>query len=77
MPIVIGPCYEKHKEVVDLVKLKGCKVVANQNEFSAIFTRLKESKAHRMEMGDINATFIKENIGATEVIMKYIKTNLN
>ena len=77
VPIVIGPCYEKHKEVVDLVKLKGCKVVANQNEFSAIFTRLKESKAHRMEMGDINATFIKENIGATEVIMKYIKTNLN
>ena len=77
VPIVIGPCYEKHKEVVDLVKLKGCKVVANQNEFSAIFTRMKESKAHRMEIGDINATFIKENIGATEVIMKYIKTNLN
>lgn len=77
VPIVIGPFYQKYKEVVDLVELKGCKVITNQNEFSAIFTKMKESKAYRMEVGDINATFIEENIGATQAIMKYIKTKLN
>ena len=76
VPIVIGPAYKKYKEVVDLVTLNGCKVIANQNEFSAIFTKLKENVRYRKQLGQINQHFIKENIGATEATMKYINSQL-
>ncbi|MBL4643009.1 MAG: 3-deoxy-D-manno-octulosonic acid transferase [Flavobacteriaceae bacterium] len=76
VPIVIGPQYKKYKEVVDLVALNGCKVIANQNEFSAIFTRLKENENYRKQLGQINTDFIKENIGATKATMKYINSQL-
>jgi len=76
VPIVIGPAYKKYKEVVDLVALKGCKVIANKNEFSTIFTKLKENENYRSQLGKINTQFIKENIGATKATMKYINTQL-
>ena len=77
VPIVIGPYYKKYKEVVDLVQLEGCKVVSNQKEFSTIFTQLKQEKEYRVRVGNLNAKFIRENIGATQVAMKYIRTKLN
>jgi 3-deoxy-D-manno-octulosonic-acid transferase len=77
VPIVIGPAYKKYKEVVDLVALKGCEVIANQKEFSTIFTKLKEDENYREQLGQINKQFIKENIGATQATMKYINSQLN
>jgi 3-deoxy-D-manno-octulosonic-acid transferase len=77
VPIVIGPEYKKYKEVVDLVALKGCKVIANQQEFSAIFTKLKSGKDYREQLGEINQNFIKNNVGATDLILKYINQKLN
>jgi 3-deoxy-D-manno-octulosonic-acid transferase len=76
VPIVIGPAYKKYKEIVDLVALNGCKVIANQNEFSAIFTKLKENVSYRKQLGQINTRFIKDNIGATKATMKYINSQL-
>jgi len=76
VPIVIGPAYKKYKEVVDLVALNGCKVIANQNEFSTIFTKLKEGLGYRKQLGQINQHFIKENIGATKATMNYINSQL-
>jgi 3-deoxy-D-manno-octulosonic-acid transferase len=76
VPIVIGPAYKKYKEVVDLVVLKGCKVIANQNEFSTIFTKLKEDESYRKQLAQINQHFIKENTGATKATMKYINSQL-
>jgi len=77
LPIVIGPTYKKYKEVVDLVALKGCKVIADQVQFSAIFTRLKADVSYREKTGQINKKYIQENIGATGVIMKYVHEKLN
>ena len=76
VPIVIGPAYKKYKEVVDLVALNGCKVIANQSEFSAIFTKLKEDKDYRNQLAQINKNFIKDNIGATNATMNYINNQL-
>jgi 3-deoxy-D-manno-octulosonic-acid transferase len=76
VPIVIGPAYKKYKEVVDLVALNGCKVIANQNEFSTIFTKLKEDEDYRNQLAQINKHFIKDNIGATQTTMKYINKQL-
>jgi 3-deoxy-D-manno-octulosonic-acid transferase len=77
VPIIIGPAYKKYKEVVDLVALNGCKVIENQKEFSAIFTKLNSDKEFRKELGKINQNFIKNNIGATEKTIKYINQKLN
>jgi len=77
VPIVIGPAYKKYKEVVDLVALNGCKVIVNQKEFSTIFTKLKSDKDYREQIGSINQNFIKEHIGATDRILKFINQKLN
>ena len=76
VPIVIGPEYKKYKEVVDLVALGGCKVIANQEEFSAIFTKINSDKKYRNQLSEINKNFIKNNTGATNSVMKYINSQL-
>jgi 3-deoxy-D-manno-octulosonic-acid transferase len=77
VPIVIGPEYKKYKEVVDLVDLDGCKVITNQQEFSNTFLQLKSDQNYRNQLGEINQSYIKNNIGATEKIITYINQKLN
>lgn len=72
IPIVIGPQFDKFREAVELVELKGCLSVNNQEEFSSIFNQLKTDEDFRTKTGTINDQYIKENIGATAQIMEYI-----
>jgi 3-deoxy-D-manno-octulosonic-acid transferase len=76
VPIVIGPEYSKFKEALDLVELKGCISVNNQEEFSSIFNRLKTDQGYRNETGEINQNYIQQNKGATKTIMNYIEQKL-
>ena len=76
VPIVIGTEYKKHNEVVDLVALKGCISIANQQEFSSIFTKFNQDENFRKSTGKINKVYIENNIGATEKTMNYLKTQL-
>lgn len=77
VPIVIGPEYSKFKEAVDLVDLKGCISVSNQEEFSAIFDRFKSDKEFRTTTGKINSEYIQQNKGATKKIMNYVDKKLS
>ncbi|MFY0602542.1 MAG: 3-deoxy-D-manno-octulosonic acid transferase [Flavobacteriaceae bacterium] len=77
VPIVIGNVYDKFKEAIDLVALKGAISIKNQSTFSAIFTKLREDSGFRNETGEICANYIKQNVGATSEIMKYIYKELN
>lgn len=76
VPIVIGNKYSKFKEAVDLVDLKGCISISNQKEFSAIFTKLKSEENYRKQKGNINKEYIQDNLGTTQLIMNYLKTQL-
>lgn len=76
VPIAIGPKFSKFKEAKDLVELKGCISVNNQDEFSGIFQRFKEDADFRKKTGEINQKYIQQNKGATEKIMKYINEKL-
>lgn len=76
IPIVIGHEYSKFKEAVDLVALKGCISVRNEQEFSSIFKELNSNEIFRKETGSINDSYIKKNIGATTQIMNYINKQL-
>ena len=76
IPIVIGSEYYKFKEAIDLVSLKGCISVQNQSTFSSTFRMLKNDLNYRKEMGKVNKTYIKKNIGATAQIMHYINNQI-
>jgi len=77
IPIVIGNKFEKFKEAKDLVALKGCVSVNNQEEFSRIFHQLKKDEIFREITGNINKKYIQDNIGATEIIMNYVSKKID
>ena len=70
IPIVIGPEFRKFQEAVNLVSLKGCISVKNQNEFSKAFDQLKKDVNFREKTGKINYNYIQENKGATAQIFR-------
>jgi 3-deoxy-D-manno-octulosonic-acid transferase len=76
IPVVIGNKYHKFKEAVDLVKIGGCLSIKNQEELTANFINLREDKNFRKLTGVINKKYIEDNLGATELVMNYLKTKL-
>ena len=77
IPVVIGHKYDKFKEAIDLVELKGCFSIKNQKEFDTIFDKLIQEETFRRSSGKIAGDYIQENYGATDKIIAYIKTMLN
>jgi len=73
IPVVIGNKYDKFKEAVDLVSLKGCISISNHQEFSTTFTKLKSDEGFRISTGNINKKYIQDHLGATKLIMNYLK----
>ena len=76
IPVVIGNKYNKFKEAVDLVKIGGCISIKNKEEFSQTFINFKEEENFRKLTGVINKRYIKDNLGATKLIMNFLKTQL-
>ena len=76
IPIVIGNQYKKFKEALDLVALKGCISISNQEEFSSIFIKLHADENYRKTVGEKNKQYIQQNLGATRLIMNYLKITL-
>lgn len=76
IPVVIGNKYNKFKEAVDLVKIGGCISIKNKEEFTESLIKLKKDKNLRKLSGVINNRYIKDNLGATKLIMNYLKTQL-
>ena len=76
IPVLIGNKYNKFKEAVDLVKIGGCISIENQDEFTQNLINLKNDENFRNLTGTINKRYIKDKLGATKLIMNYIKTQL-
>lgn len=76
IPVIIGNKYEKFNEAVDLVKIGGCISIKNQEEFTSTFINLKNDKNFRKLTGTINKKYVEDNLGATKLIMNYLKTKL-
>ena len=76
IPVIIGNKYDKFKEAVDLVKIGGCISIKNQEEFNESFINLKSDESFRKLTGVINKRYIRDNLGATKLIMNYIKEKL-
>jgi 3-deoxy-D-manno-octulosonic-acid transferase len=76
IPVVIGNKYDKFKEAVDLVKIGGCISIKNKEEFTASLINLKKDENFRRLTGVINKRYIKDNLGATDLVMNYLKNTL-
>jgi len=72
IPIVIGPNYSKFAEAVDLVKIGGCMPISTSEELKVVFDQLLNDKDFLEEKRAICKSFIQNNKGATETIIKLI-----
>ncbi|WP_339663235.1 glycosyltransferase N-terminal domain-containing protein [uncultured Polaribacter sp.] len=76
IPVIIGNKYDKFNEAVDLVKIGGCISIKNQEEFTSNLVHLKKDENFRKLTGVINKKYIQNNLGATKLIMNYLKDTL-
>ncbi|CAM1365468.1 3-deoxy-D-manno-octulosonic acid transferase [Tenacibaculum xiamenense] len=77
IPIVFGGYkYHKFQEAIDLIKLKGVTIVTDKKELSNNFVSLKTNENLRSTMGKTNMDYVKNNTGATQKILEYIKNSL-
>ncbi len=76
IPVIIGPEYQGFKEAEDLVHQKGIKVVHDKSGFNSVLDRFITEKSYRKQAGEINSCYIKQNVGATNKVMEFVKTIL-
>jgi len=72
IPIVIGPNYSNFAEAVSLVELEGCISITNFLELKEILDRLINDPKLLTEKSHICKSFIQNNKGATNTIMKTV-----
>lgn len=72
IPIVIGPNYSNFAEAVSLVELGGCIPISNISELKEILDRLLTDQTFLKEKSQICESFIQNNKGATNVIMRVV-----
>jgi len=72
IPIVIGPNYSNFAEAVSLVELGGCISTTNFLELKEILDRLINDPKLLTEKSHICKSFIQNNKGATNTIMKIV-----
>ncbi|KOP38564.1 3-deoxy-D-manno-octulosonic acid transferase [Flavobacterium sp. WLB] len=72
IPIVIGPNYSNFAEAVSLVELSGCMPISNISELKEILDRLLTDQTFLKEKSQICESFIQNNKGATNAIMRVV-----
>ena len=51
-------------------------LIDNQEEFNKVFNQLKNDESFRNLTGIINKKYIEDNLGATNLIMNYLKDKI-
>lgn len=75
-PVVFGPVYEKYQEAIDLIAINAAISVVNTLQLEEILGMLLNNSIAMYEMGKTAGDYVKNNCGATEVILNYIHENL-
>ncbi len=74
-PVLFGPNYKKFREAVGLIEKGGGICIRSSNELSVILQKFINNKSE-LELSSKNSfEFVKQNKGATEKILHYIKAN--
>ncbi len=72
LPVIFGPKYQKFKEAIDLVYLKGGFTINNQEELNKVLNQLISEEDFRKQSGEIAKNYVDQNIGATQIIMNEV-----
>ena len=72
VPTLFGPEIKKFPEAEDLIKVGGSSIVKDSTEFSIQLKNWIQNDEERTRVGQSAAKFIKNNVGATELIMQCI-----
>lgn len=71
VPVVFGPAFNKFKEAKDLVNLHGAFSIQDKTSLHSIIMKMKDHAA-RLNAGEVAAEYVRQEKGATALIMKYI-----
>ncbi len=74
-PVLFGPNYKKFKEAIGLIETGGGICISSSNEFSAILQNFISNKTELEVSSKRSFEFVKQNKGATEKVLHYIKAN--
>jgi len=76
IPVIIGPNYHGFKEAEDLVLQKGILPITDAWSFSELMKKLVAQPELIKRTGEINASYISKNKGASVQIIDYLRTLL-
>lgn len=74
LPILIGPNYSHFAEATELVHLGGCISIQNADQLKTELEKLIQDINYRNDKGQICASFVQQNKGATRNILSYFDT---
>lgn len=77
MPVLFGPNYRKFKEAYDLIDVKGAFSFRDNEVFVSIMDRLVDDKDYLARCGESARSYIKANLGATDIICADLKPILD
>ncbi|MDB5156520.1 MAG: 3-deoxy-D-manno-octulosonic acid transferase, partial [Mucilaginibacter sp.] len=72
LPVIFGPNYAKFKEAKDLIALGGGFSIDDEVSLKNVVSRLVDDTPFCLDAGDKAKTYVQENVGATDTILKYI-----
>ena len=72
VPIIIGPNYSKFKEAYDLIATKSCHSINSEDTFNKILSTLIKNPNLIKSEGQKTKDYIKNNVGATDIIYNFI-----
>ncbi|MFI1771915.1 3-deoxy-D-manno-octulosonic acid transferase [Thalassobellus citreus] len=75
VPIIIGNNHSKFPEAQALIDNQGMFSISNQADFDTILNKLIDNSDFCKESGSNNSEYIKDNIGAVNQILNYLRIN--
>lgn len=76
IPVIFGPKIENSQEAKKLAELGGGIIIRNKRQAYKTLRTLFTNEELRKQKGDISISFVRENLGATEKILKEIYLSL-
>lgn len=76
LPVIFGPNYNRFKEACDLLAIDAGFTIANEDELKKITGKLLDDEVFFSTASRNAWSYVKKNVGATEIIMKYLSNKI-
>lgn len=77
IPVFFGPAHQKFREAGELLQVGGARCIRDVNELADEVQEHIRSDKKRKDSGEQAGTYVKNNSGATDIVMKNIRQYLN